>query len=155
MHSFNINTIASWVSVISAGFSFFFFCKNKTIRKQILGNFGIKKFEKYESKSVKVISEIKKYSALNGNSKTLDFQKLIKNLKDYYEIVKEVEAACSQKGKKQIEVQRLEIKEFITSFSTCKNNAYKTNLKEINGIYFTIIELDANIKKQSEAKIFR
>ncbi len=146
-----INFIASIVSILSALFSFIMFLKNKAIRNEISERNRISKIAKFLSETNTVIHEIEKYAARNKNYLTLDFNNLIKNLRTYYKLVKDIEGTLK---KQKIDTELNAIKEFTTKFANYQNNPYTNNLLEIDSIYYTVVDMDSKIKNELDQKIY-
>lgn len=146
---------ASIVSVLSGIFSFIIFILNKTIRNELIKKREIESYTSFISNSDPVIEKIKKYSALNGKAFSLPIDKLINALKTYYELVHGIKKNLSKDGLITINDKIDNLKKFINDYTGKDNSVYRTNITNINDVYFMVIELQTSIKDILNNKLYR
>ena len=150
-----VNLGASILSVISGIFSFVMFILNKTIRNELIKKREIELYATFISNTGPVIEKIRKYSAQNGKIFSLPINKLVIVLKAYYELVHGIQKNLSKDGLISITEKIENIKKFINDYIGKDNSVYRTNISDVNNIYFMVIELQTSIRVILDNKLYR
>jgi predicted metal-dependent hydrolase len=147
-----INLVAAGLSIISAIASFIILLINKTIRDEIINKKDIKDYTEFIAKSKILIDNIRKFT--NAKPRALSIDKFIEYLKNYYELVKDIEHKLVKNGIKAIVNSINDLEEDIQFYANNGNKDFKENIERLNKTYFNIIGIQKNIKEVIDNKIY-
>jgi hypothetical protein len=149
-----VGLVAAIFSIISAIVSFVILLKNKTIRQEIINKKEISDYTEFVTKSKLVIENIRKFTTTKIKTQGLSMEKLVEYLKDYYELIKDVEYKLSNNDKILIKECIMELEKDIQFFSCHDNKIFMENRDELSKTYFNIIKIQNLVKEITNGKIY-
>jgi len=141
-----LGIISATISLISVIASVVMYFKNKRIRNEILKKLEIGEYSKFLANTSKAIEAIKK--SVEISKKTNIYDKLIKNLKDYHEQIKMIEAKLEKENKVFIKDSIGYIENTISMLLE-----KKIEPKDIAEIYFRVLDIRTKINDSLNKKI--
>jgi hypothetical protein len=149
-----VNLIAAVLSIISAIASFIILVKNKTIRNEIINKKELKDYTEFVTKSKTIIDNIRKFTSIKKKINVLSLEKLIEHLRNYYELIKDIEYKLLKNGTNTIKNDIEKLEHDIQFYSGKDNRIFNENTEQLNETYFNIIKIQKSINEIIDNKIY-